>query len=269
MGGTALKDTAPTFAARLTYEGRAFSELFTATTNTCPTFNGTDFVDGSCTNTGATPTAGILTNPGVMAHYYANGAFRRLRFFQEVFACRKMPSEYSATPIPMGSGNYTSPWPFESIAGTANGGRIDFLDTSSAICANCHGTMNHRAPLFGNFDANGVLQSSIQVKLPLDGSPTVLLSDWLPPGEVTAYKFGQNAANLTEYGQHMAADDEVQNCAVTRVWNWAMSRGDAVYDAADVPSSVIGPLVTSYKVNGQVLRNTIRSVFTHDDFVRF
>jgi len=267
MGGNALRDTAPTFAAQVTFEGRSFAELFTATSDTCPTFDGTNFINGTCTN--ANPTVGLLTNPGVQSHYYGNLAFRRLRFFQEVFACRKYPAEYAPTPIPMGAGDYTAPWPFDSIAGTANGGRMDFLDTSSAICANCHATMNHRAPLFAYFDQNGVQQTTIKVNIPITGTPIAEFSDWLPPGQVTAFKLGKDAPDLTTYGQHMSADEGIQYCAVARVWNFAMSRGDIVNDAADVPSVVIQPLLDAYKQSNFNLRNTFRSAFTHDDFVRF
>lgn len=267
IGGSAAKETAPTFAARITVEGRPYADLFTATTNTCPTFNGTDFVDGSCTN--ANPTAGVLTNPGILAHYAGNLAFRRVRFFQEVFACRKQPAELSNMSIPMGAGDYTSPWPFDSIAGTSNGGRLDFLDTSSAICANCHSTSNHRAPLFAYFDANGVQQSTIQVNIPITGVPVAVMADWLPPGETTAYKFGQDAADLSQFGAHMAQDPEVKACAVARIWNFAMSKGDIVNDAAIVPTTTIQTLVDEFETTNGNLRKTLRSVFTHDDFVRF
>jgi hypothetical protein len=267
IGGTAARETAPTFAARVLVEGLPYTDLFTAQTNTCPTFNGTNFVDGNCTN--ASPTAGVLTNPGLLAHYDGNMAFRRVRFYGEVFSCRRQPSEFSATPIPMGAGDYTAPWPFESIAGAANGGRIDFLDTSSAICANCHATANHRAPLFAYFDANGVQQATIQVRTPVDGVPLTLMSDWLPPGEVTAYKLNEPAANLLEFGQRMAADPEVHACGVMRLWNFAMSKGDVVNDAADVPTVVIEDLIEEFELGGFNQRELLKSIFTHPDFVRF
>src|SRR5262249_35682565 len=151
-------------------------------------------------------TAGILTDPGIHMQYYGNLAFRRHRFFQEVFACRAQPAELSAKPVPMGAGQYTSPWPFASIAGADNGGRVDFHDTSSAICANCHSTSNHRAPLFGNFDMNGQYQTSIQVHVPVAGLPVAQMSDWLPMGEGTAWKFGVSVADIGALGAAMAAD---------------------------------------------------------------
>jgi hypothetical protein len=120
MGGPASgpkpsRDTAPTFAARLTVEQGDYAELFTAKTNSCPTFDGTNFADGSCDN--GPVTAGVLTDPGVNAQYYGNLAFRRNRFVQEVFVCHKLPAELTKNTIPKGAGTYTSPWPFESISG--------------------------------------------------------------------------------------------------------------------------------------------------------
>ena len=88
---------------------------------------------------GVPVTAGVVTNPGVMKHYAGNLAFRRVRWVQEVFDCTAFPAEVQA-PQQVGTNNaaYTAPWPFQSISGTDNGGRIDFHDTSAVVCANCH-----------------------------------------------------------------------------------------------------------------------------------
>lgn len=272
-GGKPSRDTAPTFAARLTVEGQPFTNLFTAPTNNCPTFDGKAFVDGTCTN--GPVTAGILADPGLQAQYYGNLAFRRVRFFQETFACRKQPAELSAMPTPIGTSgqSYTSPWKFESIAGTDNGGRVDFHDVSSAICANCHGTSNHRAPLLANFDEAGKYQPTIQVQTPIAGLPFSVMEDWLPqtgtPPEGPAWKLGVPTKDLAELGAAMAADDEVMSCAVARVWNYAMSKGDIVIDAANVAPEVIAPLYKDFKQNGYNLRKVVRATFIHEDFVRF
>lgn len=275
MGGAASgnkpsRDTAPNFAARLTVEGKDYTTLFTATENTCPTFDGSTFADGSCVQQNIA-TTGILTDPGVQMQYYGNLAFRRVRFFQEVFACHKMPAELSEKPVPVGPqmSSYTAPWPWESISGTMNGGRVDFLDTSGAICANCHATSNHRAPLFANFDENGVYQPAISVLIPIAGSPVALRTDWLPDSEVTAFKFGVPTPTLADYGAAMAADQEIIACPVKRMWNYAMSKGDIVIDVADVPTEVVGPLVDQFKQNGYNLREIVKAIFLHDDFVRF
>jgi uncharacterized protein DUF1549 len=274
-GGKPSRDTAPTFAARLTVEGTSLGNLFTATSNTCPTFDGTKFSDGDCTN--GPITAGILADPGLQSQYFGNLAFRRVRFFQETFACRKQPAELSAMPTPIGTSgqSYTSPWDFKSIAGTDNGGRIDFHDVSSAICANCHTSSNHRAPLFANFDEAGAYQPTIQVQVPVAMLPFAEMGDWLPPlgpsgmPEVPAWKLGVPTKDLTELGAAMAADDEVMSCAVSRVWNYAMSKGDIVNDAATVAPEVITPLYKDFKQNGYNLRSVIRAAFVHEDFVRF
>lgn len=274
-GNTPSRDTAPTFAAKITVQGLPYTNLFTADTNTCPTFDGTNFVDGSCSN--GPETAGVLTDPGAQAQYFGNLAFRRVRFYQETFVCRKQPAEFSDNPQPMGAGSYTSPWPFESIGATVNGGRIDFQDVSSAICANCHTTSNHRAPLMAVFDANGQYQApqgtgqstTYTVLIPVTGSPQAMLSDFLPAGETTAWKFGYPVSNLKEMGQAMAQDDEVLACAVSRIWNFAMGKGDIVVDGAIIPTEVIQPLIDEFKADNFNLRTTIRSAFVHDDFVRF
>jgi hypothetical protein len=223
-------------------------------------------------------TAGVLSDAGLMYQYASALGFRRTRFIQETFTCRKLPAEWSSTPVVKGAGTYTSPWPFESIGDTSNGGRIAFQDTTSAICANCHTTMNHRTPLFAAYDdmgkyvapaagMDGILQFSVVV--PIEGSPFAKMSDYLIPGEVTAWKLGKPAANVLEFGQRMAEDDEVARCGVLRVWNYAFSKGDAVYDLGDAPDSVIGGLVDSFKANDYNLRATLRAVFVHDDFVRY
>ncbi|HHH28189.1 MAG TPA: hypothetical protein ENK57_07570, partial [Polyangiaceae bacterium] len=83
QGGGAL-NTAPTFAARVLVEGQPYQNLFTATENTCPSYDSDTetFVDGNCDN-GVAVHAGVLTNPGSMAQFYGNMAFRRVRWIQE------------------------------------------------------------------------------------------------------------------------------------------------------------------------------------------
>jgi hypothetical protein len=278
-GAVPNRDGAPNFAAMVTTaKDGDYRQLFTATSGTCPTFDaGTGtFSAADCPN--GPVTAGVLTDAGLQYQYYSNLAFRRVRFVQETFACRKMPAEWRPDPIMKGAGSYTSPWPFESIGDLSNGGRIAFQDTTAAICANCHTTMNHRAPLFAAFDQNGKYVEPSQnmngvkqfsVLVPVDNSPPAVLTDYLVPGETTAWKYGKSAATLLEFGQQMAQDDEVARCAVVRAWNFAFSKGDAVYDLADVPDSVIGPLVDKFKGDNYNLRNVIRAVFVHDDFVRY
>lgn len=265
--GKPSRNTAPVFAARVVSEEQPFSEIFTAPNNTCPTYdnNAHKFVDGDCNN-GVPGVSGVLTDPGVMYQYYGNMAFRRVRWLQEVFVCTKFPAEYAETPVHMGSADYTSPWPFETVASAP----IDFQDTSSVICANCHTTINHIAPLFANFDMNGAWQSSIQVMTPIAPDPVKTeLSHWLKAGETTHWRQGQEVKDLVELGQVVAADPDVAECAVARAYNFAFSKEDIVTDLATVPPVVLSKYVDEFNANGQNLKKTLRAIFASSDFVRF
>jgi hypothetical protein len=267
QGQGAQFDTAATFAAMVVVKDRPWSDILTASAGTCPTYENGQFTAADCQN--GAPTAGILTDPGIMAQFFGNMAFRRARFVQETFACSKMPAEYGANPTPMGASIYTSPWPFQSITG-GQGAKIDFQNTTSVICANCHTTLNHLAPLFAEFDDQGAYTpGTIQVKVPLTPPVTATLSDWLPQGQGFAWRLGQPVSDLPGLGKTMAADPDVQRCAVTRVWNWAFSRGDVVNDLATVPPSVTDPYLASFASSGMKLKSVIHDVFTSDDFVRF
>lgn len=276
MGGAAngnvpSRDTAPVFAAKVTVEGAPYTDLLTKTDNTCPTFDAAtgSFTDGQCSN-GIAP-VGILTDPGVHALYYGNMAFRRNRFFHETFLCRKANepvAEPTSMPGPNGPAGYASPWDWNSITG-GPGATVDFHLAEGVICANCHATWNHRSPLWANFDEFGQYQPSIAVHAPVVGLPLATRADWLPDGEPTAWKFGKPAADLTELGAQMAADPEVHQCAVARMWNYAMSRGDIVETGSKVSDVVIAPIVAEFVANGFNLKAALRSILLSDDFVRF
>jgi hypothetical protein len=270
MGDSPMLDTAAAFAAQITVENRPYTELFTAQAGNCPTFDpgSGEFLAGECDN-GTPVHAGLLSHPGMNAHFFSNMAFRRVRWVQETFVCTAYPAEVT-DPIDVGGAAvYTAPWPFESISGYANGGEIDFLDVSSVACANCHATMNHVAPLFGYFDENGTYVGQIAVPKPTDGSPMTELGDWLPPGETTAWRHGVPAADLPALGAAMAADPDVAECAVARVWNWAFGKGDIVDTLAMVPSEVIAAQTADFIAGGHRLTDTIYAVFTSEDFVKF
>lgn len=269
MGGNPMLESAPVFAAQLTVENRSYKELLTATSGTCPTFANGTFTAADCTNN-VPATVGLLSHPGVQAHFYSNMAFRRVRWVQETFACTAFPTEHAgAAPEPGAAPAYSSPWPFESIAGLANGGTVDFLDTSAVICANCHSTMNHLAPLFANFDEQGRWTDTIQVKTPNDGTPTAKLSDWLPAGEAPAWRFGAAAPDLPALGAVMAADPKVAECVVARFWNFAMGKGDIVDTLAAVPPEVIAAQTAAFAAGEGKLKDALLAVFTADDFVKF
>ncbi|MDC3952474.1 DUF1549 domain-containing protein [Polyangium jinanense] len=261
------RDTAPVFATRVMVEEKPYTDLFTATTNTCPTYDGATntFTDGNCDN-GVPTHAGVLTNPGVMMQFYGNMAFRRVRWVQEIFVCTKFPAEYAAEPKQVNGADYTGPWPFESVA-TAP---IDFQDTSSVVCANCHVTINRVAPLFANFNMNGQWMNDSQVETPTVPDPQkTVLSHWLKDGETTAWRFGEPVADLPALGQAMAADADVHDCAVARMYNFAMSKEDIVSDLATVPPEVLKPYVEDFLANGMNLKKTLRTILLSDDFTKF
>ena len=266
-GKTPSRDSAPIFAARIIAEGRPFTDLFTASANNCPSYDGMAhaFVDGTC-QSGAPAEAGVLTDPGVMFQFYGSMAFRRVRWVQEIFACTKFPAEYAAAPIHKGAGDYISPWAFESV-GTAP---IDFQDTKSVICANCHTTINHIAPLFANFDADGAYQNKISVTTPTapDAVPTEM-SHWLRAGETTNWRMTTPAADLPALGAAIANDPDISECAVARMWNFTMSKEDIVSDLSTVPAAVLKPYLAEFEGNGKNLKKTLRAMLTSDDFTSF
>jgi hypothetical protein len=267
---TVSLDTAPTFAAELVVNDRPITDLFTAATNTCPKLDpatGT-FTDAVCPVANGLTTSGVLTDPGAMAQFFSNMSFRRVRWVQEVFVCTKFPTEFTATPVQMGSGQYVSPWPFTSIAGGATA-LINFQDTSSVVCANCHTTMNHIAPLFAQFDTAGVFQTTIQVQTPIPTTPITKLADWLPAGEQLSWRYKTPVNSLTDLGAAMAKDPDVADCQVARAWNWAMSKDDIVNDLATVPQSTIATLEAQLVSGNYQMKPVFKAIFTSDDFVKF
>jgi hypothetical protein len=270
MGTTPELDTAPALAAQLSVENGSYMNLLTQAQGNCPTFdqNAGTFTPADCTGNG--PQAGVLGNPAVMRHFFGNLAFRRVKWVQETFDCTKFPVELGGVAQEVGGQSpYTGEWPFESIAGARNGGRIDFHDVAAVICANCHQTLNHIAPLFAFFDEQGVYRQQMSVPLPLDGSPLAQMSDFLPPGETTAWRYNVPAADLPALGAAMAADADVAKCGVARVWNWALGKDDIVDALEEVPLSTIQAQVDSFTGSGFKLKDLIYAVYTSDDFTKF
>jgi hypothetical protein len=263
-------DYAPNFAASLVVSGKPFNQVLTATTGTCQTFDPTtgNFTAATCPN----PTAvGVLTDAGVQAQFYSNMAFRRVRWVQETFACSRFPAETNGTPAMHPGGSYVSPWPFTSITGnqTAKSPKIDFEDDSSIICANCHTTMNHQAPLFANFSMTGVPMNSPQVQVPIPSAPLATLADWLPAGEALSWRYQVPTSDLTAFAAAVSADPVFATCMVTRVWNWAMSRPNVVDDGATLTPDLASQLTTALMSNSWNLKESVRSVFKNDAFVHF
>jgi hypothetical protein len=264
-------NSAALFAASVVVGDRPYTDLFTATAGTCPTYDVATgaFTPADCA--GAQQTAGVLTDPGLMSAYFSAMAFRRARFVQETFVCSKFPAETTQKGTPMGAGVYTGVWDFKSISGkqTNPTAKVDFHDTSAVICANCHSSMNHITPLFANFAANGTYNAAqIQVQTPVPGNPRTELVDFLPAGETTAWRKDKPAADLRALGQAMAADNDVARCAVTRAWNYALSRGDVVESVSPVPLTISDPLLENFKKDFKV-RPLLAAIFKSPDFVKF
>ena len=270
MGDTAGLDAAPAFLAQLVVENRSFLEAFTATTGTCPQFDlatGT-FTALDCQNNVTEP-AGLLTHPGVNAHFYSNLAFRRVRWVQETFVCTRFPAELAEAAQEVGGASpYTGVFPFASIAGGPEA-RVDFLSVSSVTCANCHSTMNHIAPLFAHFDFNGNYSDAFVVPVPIEGFPTAELRDYLAEGEPTAWRAGVPVTGMAALGAAIAADPDVATCAVARLWNWALGKDDIVDTLAQVPEATIQQQLDGFVANGHRVRDAIYGVFTSDDFISF
>jgi hypothetical protein len=270
---TVSLETAPTLAAQLVVQGLPFNNILTQTKGTCPTFNATSgaFAAADCTNTAGQPVVGVLSDAGVQAQFMSSLAFRRTRWVQETFMCSRFPAETNGKAVAYVGGTYSSPWPITSITGAMNitSPKIDFHDTSAVICANCHTTMNHIAPLFAKFDAVGNLTGTIQVITPVPPNGLSIPSDWLPATEGFAWRMGKPVANLTELGAAIAADPQVSVCVASRMWNWAMSRGDVVNDQVTMTPELANRLSGILVQNNWNVKELVRQVFNDPNFVRY
>jgi hypothetical protein len=273
MGEMPVLDTAPAFAAKLTVENGSYTDLFTKAAGNCPTFNQTTgvFTDAECMNGG--PKAGVLTNPGVQQQFFSNFAFRRVRWVQETFDCLQFPAEISKTPVNVnGAAPYLGVWPFNSIASPSNGGgRVDFQSVTSAICANCHSTINHIAPLFAYYNDKGAYQTTISVPTPLPGTPPPFAqrSDYLPASEGYAWRYGKPAPDIPSLGAAMAADPDVVKCGMARIWNYALGYPDIVDQLMEVPQETIQVQLTAFTQNNYRLKDAFFAAFTSEAFVKF
>jgi len=212
----------------------------------------------------------VLEDPQMLAKYYSNFGFRRVRWLQEVFECSKFPAEIAAAPTDVGGATpYTGTFPFESIAGFATGGRVNFRDTSSVVCANCHSNLNHIAPVFAHYDDTGQYSPDFVVPTPLPGNPTAQPSDYLPAGEGLAWRHGVPITDMASLERAVAADPATAQCAISRLWNWALGKSDIVDDAQKVPADTIADQVAEFSGDGYRIKNALYRIFTSDDFVRF
>jgi hypothetical protein len=270
MGDDPALDSAPAFLAKLTVEDTSYLQALTATGGTCPGFDPATgaFLPGNCTNT--PQTVGLLTHPGMNAHFFSNLGFRRVRWVQEIFACSAFPAEIATFATDVGGvAPYTGTFPFASIAGKDTGGRVDFHDKKSIICANCHSNINHIAPLFAHYDDQGAYSQELAVPVPLPMNPHAELRDYLPSGEGLAWRFGVPVTDMASLGAAMAADPDIPACAIARLWNWALGKGDVVDASVRVPPATIEQQVAAFQANGYRIRGALFDIFTSDDFIRF
>jgi hypothetical protein len=89
------------------------------------------------------------------------------------------------------------------------------------------------------------------------------------------------ASSLNELGLQMSKDDEVIECAVKRIWNYAMGRADITEiggrswvnlpNRLDPNSELLtmSKLVAQFKSNNFNLKQVFRSILLSDDFTRF
>jgi Protein of unknown function (DUF1549)/Protein of unknown function (DUF1585)/Protein of unknown function (DUF1588) len=270
MGDDPKLDSAPAFVTKLIVDDRSFLDVFTARNGTCTSFdpNSGQFTPADCTN--APVTVGLLTHPGMNAQFFSNFGFRRVRWVQETFACTAFPAEIAPTATNVGgAAPYTGTFPFASIAGQATGGRVDFRNTSSVICANCHSNINHIAPLFAHFDQGGAYHPDLVVPTPLADAPPAVLGDYLPPGESLAWRSDTQVTDMPGLGAAIAADPEISACVIARLWNWALGKSDIVDSSTRVPAATIDQEVAAFEANGYRIRRAILDIFTSDDFVKF
>jgi hypothetical protein len=201
---------------------------------------------------------------------FSNFGFRRVRWVQEIFECSKFPAELAPVPVEMGGATpYTGTFPFDTIGDTTTGGHIHFRDVSSVVCANCHANLNHIAPLFAHYDANGEWQPEIAVPTPLPDVPLASMSDYLVAGEGLAWRYGVPITDMHSLEAAVAADPNTARCAIARMWNWAMGKTDIVDAAQQVPADTIADQVAEFSSDGYRVKNALYRIFTSDDFVRF
>jgi hypothetical protein len=115
----------------------------------------------------------------------------------------------------------------------------------------------------------GVPMTTIQVQVPVTGTPIAALTDWLPAGEVTSWRYMVPTKDIASFGAAIVADPVFNTCMVTRVWNWAMSRPNVVDDGATLTPDLATQLTTELTTNNGNLKQSVRSVVTSDSFVHF
>jgi hypothetical protein len=120
-----------------------------------------------------------------------------------------------------------------------------------------------------NYDATGAYKTTIQVPVPLPMNPIAQMTDWLPPGETTAWRYQKPAADIPALGQQMAADPGIAQCGVARYWLFALGKEDIVDQLVSVPPVTIKTQVDAFTQNGFKVKDLMISIFTADAFIKF
>ena len=105
---------------------------------------------------------------------------------------------------------------------------------------------------------------------PLDGAPLAKMTDYLPAGETTAWRYrraGRRPARRS--ARRWRPTPTSPKCGVARIWNWALGKTDIVDTLQEVPVETIQAQLDAFKASGFKLKDLIFAVYTSDDFVKF
>jgi len=109
----------------------------------------------------------------------------------------------------------------------------------------------------------------IQVITPVPPNGLSLPTDWLPASEGYSWRLGKPVADLTGLGAAIAADPNLPVCVASRMWNWAMSRGDIVNDQVTLTPQLASRLAGILVKNNWNVKELVRQMFNDPSFVRY
>ena len=109
----------------------------------------------------------------------------------------------------------------------------------------------------------------VQVITPVPPNALSAPTDWLPASEGFAWRLGKPVKNLTDLGTTIAADPILPVCVSSRMWNWAMSRGDIVNDQVPLTPELANRLAGILVQNNWNVKELVRQVFNDPSFVRY
>ena len=108
-----------------------------------------------------------------------------------------------------------------------------------------------------------------QVITPVPPNGLSVATDWLPTGEGYAWRLGKPVADLPGLGAAIAADPNLPVCVASRMWNWAMSRGDVVNEGSVLTDALANPMAAAFVADNYNMKNMIRRVFNDPNYVRY